>query len=93
MSTPVLITACAVAAVAGAATAWLYLFLLRRQVAGMMSGKGIAVLGGFVLRLAVFAAPLAVAMWLDHRVGIAFAVGFIVPRALLIRRLRRGMGV
>jgi hypothetical protein len=89
MSTPQLVAACAAAALAGAAVAWVYLALLRRQVTSATAGSAATMLGGFVLRLAIFAGPLAVAMWLDHRVGIAFAVGFTVPRMLLVRKFGR----
>jgi hypothetical protein len=82
------VVACVASALAGGAAAWAYMALLRRQVAGVAAGRPSSMLLGFLVRMAVFGVPLAAAMWYDQRVGIAFAVGFVLPRALWLRRLR-----
>jgi hypothetical protein len=83
-----LVVACAASALAGGVAAWAYMVLLRRQVEGLAAGRPPRILLGFAARMAVFGVPLAAAMWYDQRAGIAFAAGFILPRALWLRRLR-----
>ena len=80
--------------VAGVVMVRVYFVLLHKQVERIADGAyPAATLGlGFLVRMALFGGAMALLLWWDTRAGIAYAVSFLVARALRMRRYDRARG-
>jgi len=75
----------------GMVVGWLYLQLLRMSLTHLQRPRGVWMFLGFlVLRVALFGGILVLALFSGTWALVAYAIGFIVARTVILARARAG---
>jgi hypothetical protein len=81
-------------AIAGGIVGWAYFLLMRRALGRYLKedgGNARRFVGSMLVRFALFAAGVVAAYLVDELCVITYLAGFLVTRAVVVRRARAGL--